>query len=454
MNLYGYEFVREDELKHYGLKGMHWGTRRWQNYDATNTFNEAGIERYFGRTPGKNSQAVKEPKIYYKKSIQAKNSKHSKSGVSISKDEMKDAKRATKILAMSPEESEKLAKIAKIAGISLATTAGIMAVGYIAYKYGPDIKSYLSNPQAFKGVLDSGYNADRNIKTGIGLTDELFNNAFNDDPIGSVALERGFGFITGDQIAESISNPTNLGLTEGEIAQKVKDITVNLRTAASSRRLSCWPGSNAYYMSMMTGEDYVSRSFTNLAKFSDFGKLYTTPPKIFNVSGKAVSDFVGRWGRGYARADIDTTKSLISSIFKNISEADNLTPDGSRTIGFINAAYGGTTCTHEWNFDLVHKAEGLKELIISDTYDGSRYSIASMTSSGNISYTSNLGHFLNEMHHYNARSVRFYAPKVESINTDMMANVILGKTGEGAASQVNDLITNIDYGRIRALFGL
>ena len=36
-----------EELYHWGLKGMRWGHRRWQNPDGT--FNEAGKERYFGR---------------------------------------------------------------------------------------------------------------------------------------------------------------------------------------------------------------------------------------------------------------------------------------------------------------------------------------------------------------------------------------------------------------------
>lgn len=57
MELYGYEFIRESDLAHYGLKGMHWGTRRWQDYSGK--FNEAGYQRYFGRGTGENYHRVK-----------------------------------------------------------------------------------------------------------------------------------------------------------------------------------------------------------------------------------------------------------------------------------------------------------------------------------------------------------------------------------------------------------
>lgn len=32
------------ELYHHGIKGMHWGIRRYQNYDGTYT--QAGLKRY------------------------------------------------------------------------------------------------------------------------------------------------------------------------------------------------------------------------------------------------------------------------------------------------------------------------------------------------------------------------------------------------------------------------
>ena len=56
MDYYGYVFIRESDLKHYGLKGMHWGTRRWQNADGT--FNAAGKQRYFSRGTGEDYHPV------------------------------------------------------------------------------------------------------------------------------------------------------------------------------------------------------------------------------------------------------------------------------------------------------------------------------------------------------------------------------------------------------------
>ena len=41
-------YYESNYLCHYGLKGMKWGQRRWQNDDGT--FNEAGKSRYFSKS--------------------------------------------------------------------------------------------------------------------------------------------------------------------------------------------------------------------------------------------------------------------------------------------------------------------------------------------------------------------------------------------------------------------
>ena len=183
----------------------------------------------------------------------------------------------------------------------------------------------------------------------------------------------------------------------------------------------------------MTGKEYVSKSFENLVDFNDFGKLYTNKPEIYTITGRKASDFVGKFGKLGIRGGKNTTdrvsKSLIKSIFANIDEANNLSADGSRTIGFINAGYHSTTCTHQFNFEMVHLENGFKDLIITDGYSGDRYYVASLAANGKVDYdTFGLIKFAKEVHHYNAESFRFYAPSLESINPDMMANVILGKS--------------------------
>ena len=44
MELYGYSFLREEDLMHHGIKGQKWGVRRYQNEDGSWT--AAGRERY------------------------------------------------------------------------------------------------------------------------------------------------------------------------------------------------------------------------------------------------------------------------------------------------------------------------------------------------------------------------------------------------------------------------
>lgn len=103
------EVTYRDELIHYGLKGMHWGTRRWQDYDGS--FNSAGIQRYFGRTPGKKSHSAELGRApATKPSIKADSPDGSKEKNSFDK--------------------EKAKKIAKGVAIGAAVVGGTLLVAY------------------------------------------------------------------------------------------------------------------------------------------------------------------------------------------------------------------------------------------------------------------------------------------------------------------------------------
>ena len=79
-------FISEDELCHWGIKGMKWGVRRYQNYDGSYT--KAGIKRY------NNAMAVYDKRQQeYKK---AKNDGLKGDGLKLKKAKVKEAKRDVK----------------------------------------------------------------------------------------------------------------------------------------------------------------------------------------------------------------------------------------------------------------------------------------------------------------------------------------------------------------------
>ena len=57
MYYFGYEFIRESDLTHHGIKGQKWGVRRFQNEDGSLT--NAGAKRYSGEVGKKLSKAEK-----------------------------------------------------------------------------------------------------------------------------------------------------------------------------------------------------------------------------------------------------------------------------------------------------------------------------------------------------------------------------------------------------------
>ena len=425
----------EDWLEHHGIQGQKWGVRNGPpyplDYEQHNSSEKSknpkgSLDNYENNNP-KNGKSQYQPvskakgiNVEVEKSALAKridNSVDNKVSVPydqrIAEKNEKSHKGNFNLqenLGLTDEEYEKLKHNLKIAGIAVGTTAAVVAAAYMYTR------------------LQTGYNLDATHRV-VSLGDRLFNNAKNGDYIGNVARHHGYGDITAESLSKAMANPNNgKAIDYNRLVQNVRQ---NQLGTNSMRRLSCWSASNAYYMSAMTGGDYVSKSFENLVDFNDFGKLYNAKPQIYNLWGRKSSNFVGMFGKLGLRGGAETTekvsKQLVQSIFSNIDEASNLAADGSRTVGFINAGYHSTTCTHQFNFEITRGLDGLKELFIADGYTGARYSVATMGENGGINYLGNgLNQLSHELHHYNANSIRFYAPSLGSINTEMMQNVILG----------------------------
>jgi hypothetical protein len=469
MEMYGYEFISENELKHHGILGQKWGKRNGPPYPlsasdhsarekkagwrksldlASNTenvektraaylerANKAGeqaadlrqngfesktMERLYGRSAKWNNA------MFYATYGLTKNQALRKATAEFEREERKYTNKAAhagehnleSLLGCSSEEAAKYKKIAKALGISLATTAGVLAVGYLMSQ----------NDEVQPNDLLFDINADNTHKP-YSIGDSLLNNRRNGNYIGGTAERHGYGAITAQSLRDAINNPLTGESYKTDLNELIQNVRVNQVDFTATRRLSCWSASHSYFMSALTGKEFASKSFTNLVDFNDFGKLYSTPPDIFDLSGKTASNFVGRFGKKFERVDEKGTKQLIESIAKNIGKSNNLSPDGTRTLGFIDAGYHSMTCTHQWNFELQYNADKSRSFIISDGYSGERYHVADIASDGSTRYTGlGLDKFTAEMRHYNRDSVRFYAPSLDSINADTLSQVIIGKT--------------------------
>ena len=393
-----------DELYHHGIKGQQWGKRNGPPYPLD-----------------EEDHSKNEIKENYKSSINDSGENDDKENT---KTKLTEEEQQRAIMMLQEIEYKKAKKVAAVLGLSLATAAGMYAASYIVKNSNPEFFKNLDNDAIEFGFNSSGFNHSYN------LNKELFKNNSNDDYIGSRARHKGYDILDDNQFSrlleEKSENDTN---TDGKLNDLAVSIRLGFTTDASSRRLSCWSGSNAYFLDVLSGGDdrFVSKSFTNLVNFNDFGSLYNKKPTIFNINGVECEDFVGKFGQNHMRFGEGSSRKLVQSIFNNMS-ANNQSKDGKFSVGFINAAYHSCTCTHQWNFDIFHDG-GRDVMSIVDTYSGDRYKIGVKDSDGRISYMmSGLSKLDKELKHYNADSLRFYMPTLDSINTSVMSNVVLGRS--------------------------
>ena len=445
----GYMIVN-NELYHHGILGQKWGKKNGPPYPL-GASDHSDSEKKAGWRKSLSSESKTSKKKSSHKQEQMSNKSSTKSKNSVQKTLKKFGNRrvnytdkepdiinkkddAKSLLGLSDADSEKLQKIAKIAGISLATTAGVFAAGYAISKmdFSEDLSSLMVESNKDQ-LLDATafWNADeRNETKSFKLGDDLFENWTNGNYIGVTAALSGYDEIDSNFLKDAVN--ASHSISDGSYNNLVANVRKNFVDSygifgGARRRLSCWSASNAYFMSAMTGRDFISKSFMNVVDFNDFGKLYKNQPQIFNALGEKASDFVGKFGSDAPEATRGVAKSLVKNIFKNINSNNNLTPDGTRTIGFINAAYHRHTCTHQFNFEIIHGFPGSKKLVIADGWSGERYSVG-RTIGNKVIFSSGFNKLVEELETYNAASIRFYAPSVDSINFDMMAKVILGKT--------------------------
>ena len=93
------DFRELHEMYHYGIKGMHWGIRRYQNPDGSLT--DAGAKRYtkeINRDDAKYHQSKEDAKMYKKKSEEASAKGDTKKAQKFSELSEKNQKNADKYL--------------------------------------------------------------------------------------------------------------------------------------------------------------------------------------------------------------------------------------------------------------------------------------------------------------------------------------------------------------------
>lgn len=411
-----------ETLCHHGILGQKWGRRNGPPYPLD-----------------EGDHSKKEINDGWKKSLGSGRNEHLYDREE-KKDGNKQPKKTSKLdrylkskYKLTNEQLDKYKKTAAILGVSLAATAGVLAVAYTINNKKSSIdlninaSTLTGNDDAINRGKDfiqkhitEGYDASalygRSTTTSV---DSINNTLLVGDPVGRAARLHGYDTVRdGYSLLHSavpIKNPYTLA----------QDCIVNQRTYSTTldRRLSCWSGSHSYLLSRLTGNQYCSRNYQNLVEFNSFGSLYNRKMDIVDLFGNKANDFVGEFGKnkGSKISGSSDVIKMIDSIYSNFNKPN--AKDGS-IVGFIDAAYRSTTCTHQWNFEISNN--GILSMI--DTWSGEKYNVAARNTNGQIKYDSdNFGKLLNEMYHYNRESFRMYSPSLDDLNLDKLSQIVLAK---------------------------
>ena len=270
-------------LMHHGTKGQKWGIRKYQNDDGSYTSlgqQQNGRRGRYAPELKSDRRGKGSSKKHYSKTKSYEDSGRSRgAGKSKSDDEVKASnsvsEKVHKTLKerynLSDEQIKRYKRTAAIIGVSLATTAGVMAVAYAAKNGGFEkCTEFLKNPKVTTSTISKGHeyvelhNVEGfnlgSISTTTAVTDINDAGTFLTRKVGGPkdglrAIMHGYSAVKGDKLLSSAKEITNYDTLH-------VDAIVNQRTEGGGimdRRLSCWSGSHSYILSMLKGKQYCWR---------------------------------------------------------------------------------------------------------------------------------------------------------------------------------------------------